>query len=118
MTFGPDDEENPPGFYNTVSHPSPGSSLPAPPGPMLRRVAPLLGLVLLVVGIALLGYFVRQLVTDPPPPTTSRSFAIGRYVGALAIPAPFIAIGYVLLRHGGDAPRRVLRRGRHARDLR
>ncbi len=117
MTFSPDDEENPPGYYSTVSHPSPGSSLPDPPGPVARIVMRVLGVVFLLVGVALVAYFVFGLVNEPPPATAARSFTIGRYLAAIAIPAPFVAIGYVLVRHGGDAPRRVLRRGRSPRDL-
>lgn len=113
MVYGPDDEEKPAGYYSTVSRPNPGASLPAPPGPTSRRVSTLFGALMLLGGVILAAYLVLGLINDPPP--RDSGFAMGRYVAAVAAPVPLMVLGYILVRHSGDAPQGVLRRDRRAR---
>ena len=107
MAYGPDDEENPPGYYNTVSHPNPGASLPAPPGPHARRLFAVVGAAFLIGGIATGIYLVVDLLNSTP--ASYSGFVMGRYVAAVAVPVPLMALGYILLRHAGDTPRRLLK---------
>lgn len=104
-----DDQENPPGYYNTVSSPNPGGAMAEPMGPRGRLVAKIVGAAFVVAAVASLVWQGIDLVANPSPPGAATNFALGRYVALVLLPLFFGVLGIALLRHVDDKPKPYLR---------